>query len=235
MSSNVDKKNHMRELAHDLRNPLNNIGGFVDILKQAGPLNEQQEMAVGKILETIDRTHTLINNVMDMAELDADSVLKAEACHMVLFVREGLALVEGAALEKQVTISTQWPDDLPTIEGESYRLKQMVNNLLGNAIKYNDEGGTVHVTLSVEDDHVVLAVQDTGLGIGESDIPHIFDEFYRGRTPGKRIRGNGLGLALVKAIIDRHHGTIAVTSVQGEGTTFTVRLPQQQPVADGDS
>lgn len=226
MSSNSDNNDYMRDLAHDMRSPLNAIGGFVDMIEQAGPVNPMQKQLIARTHDAIMRAHTLIDNVMDMSQLNRENALRAEACHMALFVNEGMSLIEGAAAEKDITVQATIPEELPLVMGDAYRLKQMVNNLLGNAVKYNRDGGEVHVTLEAQDESIVMRVADTGLGISEDDLPHIFEQFYRGST-GKRIRGNGLGLALVKAIIDRHQGQIDVSSIKGEGTTFTVILPQQ--------
>lgn len=213
-------------LAHDLRTPINSVRGFIEVATFSGEMNERQRAMLEKAMVALERMDTLINDVLDMSRVDSDDPLKLELCDLRLIVGEAVALLEGAATAKGMHIHMEIPDDLPEMQAEPHRIKQMVNNLLGNGVKYNGEGGEVWVSARVDGDTMVFVVRDNGYGIPAEDLPHIFERFYRsdiGRE--RRISGSGLGLAIVKAIVERHQGAIAVESEPDEGTVFTVRLP----------
>ncbi len=213
-------------LAHDLRTPINSVRGFIEVATFSGEMNERQHAMLEKAMTALERMDALINDVLDMSRADSDAPLKLEDCDLRLILGEAVSLLEGAAAAKEMKIHVDAPVDLPEFQAEPHRVKQMVNNLLGNGVKYNGTGGEVWATASVDGDMMVLVVRDNGYGIPEEDLPHIFERFYRsdiGRE--KRISGSGLGLAIVKAIVDRHNGTIEVKSKPDEGTQFTVRLP----------
>jgi signal transduction histidine kinase len=118
---------------------------------------------------------------------------------------------------------------MPPVRGNPIRLRQMVDNLIGNAIKYTQEGGEISIAVEVQKDQDILRITDNGPGIPASDQPHIFEKFYRAGNVPKGVGGSGLGLAIVKSIIDNHQGRIWVDSLLGRGTTFTVVLPVYKP------
>ncbi len=111
------------------------------------------------------------------------------------------------------------------MRGNPIRLRQMLDNLIGNAIKYTPEGGEITIDVEVQNDQVILRISDTGPGIPPADQPHIFEKFYRASNVPKGVGGSGLGLAIVKSIVDNHQGRIWVDSLLGQGSTFTVVLP----------
>jgi signal transduction histidine kinase len=135
---------------------------------------------------------------------------------------EGL---RGTAETKQVEVSIDLPEGLPLIEGDPIRLRQMIGNLLENAIKYTPEEGTVRLSAEAEEDQVILRIADSGPGIPPADQPYLFDKFFRGSNIEDSTPGTGLGLSIVKSIVDHHDGRIWVDSTLGEGSTFTVVLP----------
>jgi signal transduction histidine kinase len=124
-----------------------------------------------------------------------------------------------------VGLVTSLPDELPMVTGDPIRLRQMIGNLIENAIKYTPQGGTVTIDAGCEGDQVILRVHDTGLGIPPADQPYLFDKFFRASNIPDDTPGTGLGLSIVKSIVDSHNGRIWVNSRQGEGTTFTIVLP----------
>jgi signal transduction histidine kinase len=127
---------------------------------------------------------------------------------------------------KQQKVETVLSDDLPMVRGDPYRLRQMIANLLENAIKYTPANGEIVVAAVVEGDQVILRVSDSGPGIPAADQPYIFDKFFRASNVPDDTGGTGLGLSIVKSIVDSHQGRIWVDSQLGRGTTFTVVLPR---------
>ena len=130
------------------------------------------------------------------------------------------------AIEKDIHVAVQSAPDLPTVMGDKEQLERMVGNLISNAVRYTPDGGSVTVKLAHEEDDLVLTVADTGIGIPEAALPRIFTEFFRADNARKFTNsGSGLGMSITKAIVEQHGGTITVSSQEGEGTAFTVRLP----------
>lgn len=214
-------------LAHDLRTPLNSVRGLVDAIGQFGTLNERQREMLEKSIMAIGRMDNMISDVLEMSRVDGETHLPKEAVDLRAVLRESVVLLEPSAALRGIRLTLTLPDAVPPVQGSLQYLKIAVNNLITNAIKYNQDNGTVDVLLSVEGtQQLVLEVKDSGMGIPEQDLPHIFERFYRARiSKEQRIEGTGLGLAIVKTIVEKHGGQIDVQSVVGEGSCFRVVLP----------
>ena len=145
---------------------------------------------------------------------------------MMKVTRYAVDGLRSAAEMKQQKIESLLSDDLAMVRGDPYRLRQMIANLVENAIKYTPANGDILVAAVVEGDQVILRVSDNGPGIPAADQPYIFDKFFRASNVPDEIGGTGLGLSIVKSIVDSHQGRIWVDSVLGRGTTFTVVLPR---------
>jgi signal transduction histidine kinase len=145
-------------------------------------------------------------------------------------LRYTLENISKQAADKSITLVNQVNGDITPVLGNPIRLRQVVDNLVSNALKYTPSGGTVTTRLYLEDEQVVFSVNDTGVGIPVADQPHIFEKFYRASNAAKNAQGAGLGLAIVKSIVDTHDGRIWVESTPGEGTTFYVVLPAYKAV-----
>jgi signal transduction histidine kinase len=146
-----------------------------------------------------------------------------------------VAGARGQADEKNIRLITNIPADLPLIDADKENMEKVFNNLLSNAIKYTPAGGTVKVSASDFGTHLQISVADTGIGIAPEALPHIFERFYRVKDEKTReILGTGLGLTIVKNIVDAHMGTIHVESEVGKGSTFTVLLPKHKAAAPVD-
>ena len=130
---------------------------------------------------------------------------------------------------KKQRLEMSVPDPSPKWYGNPVRLRQMLDNLIGNAIKYTPKGGTIRVSVEEQGDQIILSVSDTGRGIPLGEQAHIFDKFYRASNTPESVEGTGLGLAIVKSIIDNHGGRIWVESALDEGSTFTVVIPAYIP------
>jgi two-component system phosphate regulon sensor histidine kinase PhoR len=220
------KSEFVTNVSHDLRSPLTSVKGFADLLPMAGPLNEQQEDFLARIQRGIDNVTQMITDLLDLGRIEAEVNLEMEPCDLGGIVEQAMnGHLNHAALKKQ-SLNPQVAPDLPPVWGNPLRLGQVVSNLVGNAVKYTPEGGQITVSVTQEDGHVAVAVADDGIGIPAADLPHIFDKFYRvknAQTDG--IVGTGLGLSLVRSIVEKHQGRIWVRSQAGQGSTFTFVLP----------
>ncbi|HEY7149311.1 MAG TPA: ATP-binding protein [Gaiellaceae bacterium] len=215
-------------VSHELRTPLTSIRGYLDLVLQgeAGEINPEQRRFLEAVERNSGRLLRLVGDLLFVAQADAgrlslerDRVDLAElAAHCV----EGAA---PAATEKAVSLALL-AEPVPSLTGDRGRLGQVLDNLVSNALKFTPEGGTVQVRTSAEEDHVVLEVEDTGIGIPAADQSRLFERFYRTSVAeDQAIPGTGLGLAIVKAIVDAHSGRISISSREGVGTTFRVELP----------
>jgi signal transduction histidine kinase len=183
-----------------------------------------------EFIETIHREAVrlgqMINDFLDLARLESGRTHMAqEPINMSEVISETLAMLQPQAAERQVSISLQTPETLPPLIGDRDRLKQVMVNLVSNAVKYNREEGRVDIEAKVGEDELSVAVRDTGKGIAEEDLPHIFEKFYRVDDSEQQTKGTGLGLSIAKHIIEVHGGTISVQSVRGQGSTFSFTLP----------
>ncbi len=212
--------------SHDLRNPITSINGFSQLIKQAGPLNDMQLEFAQRIHRAADTMSELVENMLNLAKMDLQAELKREtmnASQLLLDLTDEFR-PQAEAKSQWLTLGETVPGSM--IQGDPLQLRQALRNLIGNAIKYTPEGGTVVVSLEEDATSVKIHVKDTGYGIPADDLPHIFDRFYRVHNNGHDdIEGNGLGLAIVKSIAEQHGGDVTAQSEAGKGTCFTLRLP----------
>ncbi len=217
----------LSEMVHELRTPLTSIRGYSKMLLLAEDIDQEKKQ---EFAETIHREAVrlgqMINDFLDLARLESGRTYMAhEPVNMSEVISETLAILQPQAAERQISIPLQVPEILPTLIGDVDRLKQVMVNLVSNAVKYNREGGQVDIEVQVGEDELNVAVRDTGWGIAEEDLPHIFEKFYRVNDPEQQTKGTGLGLSITKHIIEAHGGTISVQSAKGQGSTFAFVLP----------
>jgi signal transduction histidine kinase len=213
-------------VSHDLRTPLTNILGYVELLPRAGPLNEQQQEFIGRVRDSMEAITELIGDLLDIGRIEAGYDLEMAPCDLVEVIEETVDNFRSQAREKRQDLRWQPPETLPQVQGNTRTLRQVMENLLSNAIKYTQEGGWIAVSAGLEQGYVVVRVADNGIGIPPAQQPHIFDRFYRvesDETAG--ISGTGLGLAIVKAVIEKHNGRVWVESKPGVGSAFCFILP----------
>jgi two-component system NtrC family sensor kinase len=226
------KTNFVASVSQDLRSPLTAILGYVELLGRAGPLTEQQRQFVDRIVISAHTITNLIADLLDLSRIEATGLDAAnEIVNLAQVVEYALATVEGEVRARQQRLSIQLDAQALPVFGSPPRLKQMVRNLVQNAIQYTPEGGSITIHLQAHTDMVVLQVADSGIGIPLDEQPHIFEKFYRATNVQSAFEGTGLGLAIVKSIVDRHEGRLWVESQPGRGSTFTVILPTHRAAA----
>jgi len=219
------KSDFIHTVSHDLRSPLTAILGYVELLDRIGPLNEQQKEFVKRIQNSVNNITTLVNDLLDLGRIEAGFDSRKDLVAMDSILRYTLDNYFNQINDKRLKVTVDMPETILPVLGNPIRLRQMLDNLIGNAIKYTPDGGSVSIRMNVEEGQLIIAVKDSGIGIPLSDQPHIFDKFYRASNAPKGIPGTGLGLAIVKSIVDNHEGRIWVESKLREGSTFFVVLP----------
>jgi signal transduction histidine kinase len=225
--------------AHELRSPLAAVQSSVEVTLNSDRTVEEYQDMLGEIADQCGQLRVLVNQLLLLAENDAArSQIKMRPVSLDHLVEKSVEMFRGVAEERGVQLVSNLDPEV-MIEGDADRLRQVVNNLVDNSLKFTPSGGQVLVTL-VEDvpgRRAILKVSDTGLGIAEGDLPHVFERFYRGdksRQHQDQTAGNGLGLSICSSIVSAHNGTIRVESREGKGAVFIVTLPIEidQVVAD---
>ncbi|MFI5337931.1 MAG: sensor histidine kinase [Opitutales bacterium] len=214
------------DASHELRTPLSIIYSNAELALGKPRTAEEYHETIETCFRASKRMKSLVESLLVLARADAGKLeIRAEALDLKQAVEDCVEMVGPLAAEKGVQIKLDL-QPLPLV-GDTFRVNQVVTNLLTNAINYNREGGSVSVSTKAEGDWAVLTIADTGVGIAEADQTHLFERFYRvDKARSRALGGTGLGLAICKSIVEAHGGAITFTSKIGEGTTFTVRLPR---------
>lgn len=212
-------------VSHDLRSPLTSVIGYAELVERAGELNDNQREFIKRIQESIQHITSLINDLLDLGSVEAGFDTRREHVHLEAILRYTLDMLQGQIKSKRLKVHTDIAPSLPAIRANPIRLRQVLDNVVGNAIKYSHAGGEVNVSVQSEGEQLILFVKDQGPGIPVEDQPRIFDKFYRGSNVTDSVTGSGLGLAIVKTIVDNHQGRIWVESAEGKGSSFFIVLP----------
>lgn len=221
------KTEFVANVSHELRTPLTSINGFVETLLD-GAIEEPTvaRKFLGIISAEGKRLANLIDDLLKLSHLeDRSSKLNKQPVDLANVIRNTMEMFEGRAREKDITITAEIQDHLPTVPGDRGFLAQVMINLLDNAIKYTMPGGKVHISVVINQEEVETSVSDTGIGIPEEKLARVFERFYRvDRARSRAMGGTGLGLSICKHIIEAHSGRIYVKSGE-KGSTFTFSLP----------
>jgi two-component system NtrC family sensor kinase len=219
------KSDFVNTVSHDLRSPLTAILGYVELIERVGFVNTQQMEFIRRIQFSVQNITALINDLLDLGRLEAGFDARKDLVPLAAIILYAVEGFKKWADEKEQTFGVDVPADLPQVLGSPIRLRQMISNLIGNAIKYTPAGGKIQVKARAEENQFIFQVSDDGPGIPSADQPYIFDKFYRAGNVSTGEPGTGLGLAIVKSIVENHQGRIWVDSALGQGSTFTVVLP----------
>ena len=222
------KSEFVTTVSHDLRSPLTAILGYVELIERAGPTTSQQDEFISRIKLSVEQITNLVSDLLDLGRIEAGLDSTHEETPISVLARYAVESMRVPAEAKGLSMELDVDDDLPMVNGDPIRLRQMIGNLLENAVKYTPSGGQVCLEANSEDSQIILRVLDDGPGIPPSDQPYLFDKFYRASNIPADVPGTGLGLSIVKSIVDHHNGRIWVDSQMGEGTVFTVVLPALQ-------
>ena len=212
-------------VSHELRTPLTSIVGYLELLHDTGPLTDQQAQFLGVIRRSAERLLSLISDLLLMAQVESDGMrLERENVDLAAIARECIAAVRPSAESRSIAMEVT--AEPASVFGDRRLLGEVVDNLLSNAVKFTPEGGSIAVRVACLNDRVLLAVRDSGIGIPADEQKDLFARFYRTRDAARRaVPGSGLGLSIVKAIVDAHGGEVTVESAVSEGSTFRVLLP----------
>jgi two-component system, OmpR family, phosphate regulon sensor histidine kinase PhoR len=226
-------ENERRQLvnmfAHDLKTPVVGVGGLVRRLRQgkAGPLSEPQLAYLETIGIEMENLEKLINNFLEFIRLDLHILTPLPSALQVdKECQEVMTLLSPLAEAKSINLQGEYPQEVLVLQADPLLFRRVLENLLGNAVKYSPPRTTVILKVQDKGDEVLFAVKDQGPGIRPADLPHLFEIYYRGAEAGKE-RGFGLGLATVKRIIEIHGGSLWVESQPGQGSTFSFSLPRE--------
>ncbi|HET8675750.1 MAG TPA: ATP-binding protein [Blastocatellia bacterium] len=215
------------DASHELKTPLAVLRGDIEVALRRERATDEYRRVLASSLEEIARLTKLTDDLLTLARSDAgEAMLELEPVSLDRLASEAYNFIQPLADSARVALDFVASASPVIVEGDQKRLKQLFVNLLDNAIKYTPAGGSAHLALDREGENAIIEVSDTGRGIPAEALPHVFERFYRQSDPGDgRVNGFGLGLAISKWIVEAHGGTIEVSSLQGSGSRFRVRLP----------
>jgi signal transduction histidine kinase len=224
-----EKDSFLAVLTHDMRTPLTSIKGYASILRDRELERSQQEHIAKVILRSQDTLLDIVNNLLEIGKMQSGTpvLLERSSFDLALLVKSAAESLEALAVEKRITLNYDPVPSPVEITADDKKIQRVILNLISNAIKYTPDEGQVFIETSVNGKYAIVDVRDTGYGIPADELPFIFDRYSRVKKHQSIAIGTGLGLAIVKSLVEAHKGEIAVTSEEGVGSTFTLKLPTQ--------
>lgn len=223
------KSQFVSMVAHELKTPLAAVQGFLSImLDDEIPLSKEKEKEyLSRSVLRLNSLKDLVNDLLDISRMELKTKHREiEDIHLQKIIQNTVQLLELEFKKKNISIVTTIEKDLPSIKADQNEITRIITNLLSNAIKYNKENGKIFVEALIRKNYVSIIIKDTGIGMMPEETAKLFNEFYRAKNEKTRgISGTGLGLTIVKRIVDSYHGKIEVESEYGNGTTFIINLP----------
>jgi signal transduction histidine kinase len=225
------KNDFLNVVTHELRTPLTAIRGFAEFLEDGigGDLAPEQAEFVRHIQLNTDQLGALVDDLLDMARLEAGKfTLRRVPVDVAALTREVVDSFRPQAQEGRIALSLSAPTGPVTAEADPMRMRQVLNNLLSNALKFTPAGGTVTVTFAASETMLDWRVADTGIGVATEQLPHLFSKFFQAESALNRTyKGTGLGLAITKGLVEAHGGHITIGSTEGQGTVVHVTVPRE--------
>jgi len=224
---NERKTEMVRTVSHDLKNPLTAIKGYADLVVKSGDLTERQTVFIEHVRSSAARMISFVNDLLDVAWIEAGMEIRRDLTDLADIAQHVVEEHQTEAASKSLELTVETGDGDARIVGDEIRLHQMIDNLVANAMKYTDKGGKITVHVNRQGDTVICRVQDNGVGIAKEHLDRVFERYFRADQTAEQASGSGLGLSIVKAIVQQHNGSVDVESegVPGKGTTFVVKLP----------
>jgi GAF domain-containing protein/nitrogen-specific signal transduction histidine kinase len=227
------KSDFVSTVSHELRTPMTSIKGFVDLILMgtAGHVSEQQRHFLNIVKSNIDRLADLVEDILDLSKIETGQLhLQLESVYFPVVVQSVLESLQAEIEEKELELAFEVAPDLPLVKGDQDRLIRILTNLVSNAYKYTPAGGRICITAAPQENFLRVMVADTGIGIQKEEQVKIFDRFFRADHPMVReVSGTGLGLPIVKSLVEMHGGTVQVRSELGKGSEFSFTLPLASP------
>ena len=215
------------EFVHELRTPLASLSTATYLLLRPEMSQEQRDQIVNNIHSETLRLNALASSFLDLARLESGRVqFRKSTFDIGELLKECRDVMITKADEEKIQIIIEPTQGLPALEADRDKIKQVILNLISNAIKYNHPNGSVTLRAEAGEEELNISIQDTGIGVPEQDLPHLFEKFFRVREHESKATGTGLGLSICRQIVQGHGGRIEVKSKLGNGTTFTIRLPR---------
>lgn len=219
------RRNMVADIAHELRTPLSNLRGYLEAIGDG--VIEPNQTAINSLAEEASTLSRLIDDLQELSLADAGELkLNIEPGNITEVIDPAVTALQAKAISKGINLGAEIQKGLPPVNIDSHRIGQVLRNLLENALTHSGKDGNITVRAIREDNQIFVSVSDTGEGIPPEDLPNIFERFYRvDKSRARATGGTGLGLTIVKRLVEAHGGTITVSSQPGQGTTFTFSLP----------
>lgn len=223
--ANKAKLQFFTNISHELRTPLTLIADPVNYIIHDDNLNSQQRSMLQIVQRNVLVLTQLVSEILDFRKVQNGKMeLRLSDFNLTESMKQWIMLFSASAQKKHITISMDAPDTI-MLRADQDKIERICYNLLSNALKYTSEGGEISLMAKEEGGRVMISVADNGCGISSDELPYIFDRFYQAKNAG---RGTGIGLAIVKAFTELHHGEVSATSIEGKGSTFTIHIPVRQ-------
>ena len=223
--ANKAKLQFFTNISHELRTPLTLIADPVNYIIHDDNLNSQQRSMLQIVQRNVLVLTQLVSEILDFRKVQNGKMeLRLSDFNLTESMKQWIMLFSASAQKKHIAISMDAPDTI-MLRADQDKIERICYNLLSNALKYTSEGGEITLAAKEENGRVMISVADNGCGISSDELPYIFDRFYQAKNAG---RGTGIGLAIVKAFTELHHGEVSATSIEGKGSTFTIHIPVRQ-------
>jgi signal transduction histidine kinase len=223
---------YVSRVTHDIKGHLAAIRSCLSVVadKSAGKFSEKQADFLGRAINRTNQLTNFLKELLDLTQTRLSGRMEMEAFYLPDTIDKAIETVSRRVQDKSISLTCNVARSVEQVLGNEFSINEVLTNLLFNAIKYTPQGKSVHLEASTCDEYIQVDVVDTGIGIPADEIGNVFDEFFRASNAKKSEKdGTGLGLSLVKQIVERHGGTISVQSEEGKGSTLTVRLAQHNP------